>query len=177
MKTTNWRTVAELTGMAAIVASLIFLAMEVRQNHQVGRTETGLALLQSLQQGHEMVLANTDVWVRGCRGDELNDIDRAQFAMLVRGYVQRIYFVWLTSEDSILDLGSVTPADHFARTFHRYPGFSTMVLLQGEWLGHNDEQDIRPIDELRFRDDVTSRILKLRETEPNPEFDPALCGI
>jgi hypothetical protein len=175
MKTTNWKTLAELIGITAIVASLLFLAMEIRQNRQVGRSDTGLTLLQSMHQERELVLANSDVWVRGCRGDELNEVERAQFAHLVRGYGQRIYFIWLTSQDSILGLSNTQPVNVFARNLHRYPGFAAMVRLQYEWFEGVDE-DNNP-DAQRFEELLSLRLARLRETEPNPEFDPALCGL
>ena len=35
MKTTNWKDIAELIGIASIVASLIFVGFQMRQNHEI----------------------------------------------------------------------------------------------------------------------------------------------
>ena len=35
MKETNWKDIAELVGIAAIVASLIFVALQMKQSHEV----------------------------------------------------------------------------------------------------------------------------------------------
>ncbi|MDH3991114.1 MAG: hypothetical protein OEV34_18415 [Gammaproteobacteria bacterium] len=39
MKQTNWRDIAELIGIGAIVASLVFVAIQIRQSNQIGRLE------------------------------------------------------------------------------------------------------------------------------------------
>jgi hypothetical protein len=39
LKQKNWRDIAELTGIVAIVASLVFVAIQVRQSNQIGRLE------------------------------------------------------------------------------------------------------------------------------------------
>lgn len=39
MKKANWRDIAELIGIGAIVASLVFVAIQVRQSNQIGRLE------------------------------------------------------------------------------------------------------------------------------------------
>lgn len=119
-----------MIGITAIVASLLLLAMEVRQNRQIGRSEISLALLQSPNQHHELISANADVWFSGCRGDEPNDTERTRFAKLFGSYSQRVYFARLNSQDSILGPRRVTPVDLDARTNHRYPGFAAMIRIQ-----------------------------------------------
>jgi hypothetical protein len=41
MKNNHWKEVAELIGIAAIVASLIFLGLEMRQQHAIARAQLG----------------------------------------------------------------------------------------------------------------------------------------
>jgi hypothetical protein len=175
LRDTNWKLIAELTGIAAIVASLLVLAMEVRQSRQVGRSDTATNLLQSMQQEKELIAANSDVWIKGCRGDELNDGERALFSQIVRAYIQRMYFVWLASQDSILGLSNNQPALIYAANFHRYPGFAAMALRQFEWLAPAADESNPDIQ--RFGEEVRSHLELLRESEPNPQFDPALCGL
>jgi hypothetical protein len=171
----NLRTSVEALGLIAVVASLLFLAMEIRQSRQIGRSEASFGVVETVQQIRESILANTDVWIRGCRGDDLDDVERAQFAQLFRGYTQRTYFIWLASQDSILGLDGATPANLYAANYHRYPGFAAMAHLQSKWL--NDERGQSEGDVQRFSDAVSSRIAALREIEPNPDFDAAFCGL
>ena len=48
MKSTNWKDVAELVGIVAIVASLVFVGLEMRQDHTVARSELGAGSFESL---------------------------------------------------------------------------------------------------------------------------------
>lgn len=48
MKSTNWKDIAELIGIAAIVASLVFVGLEMRQNHVLARSELGAGSFESL---------------------------------------------------------------------------------------------------------------------------------
>ncbi len=48
MKSTNWKDVAELVGIAAIVASLVFVGLQMRQDHVLARSELGGGSFESL---------------------------------------------------------------------------------------------------------------------------------
>lgn len=48
MKKTNWKDIAELVGIAAIVASLVFVGLQMRQDHVFARSELGAGSFESL---------------------------------------------------------------------------------------------------------------------------------
>jgi hypothetical protein len=48
MKSTNWKDIAELVGIAAIVASLVFVGMQMRQDRIHARAELGAGSFESL---------------------------------------------------------------------------------------------------------------------------------
>ena len=48
MKSTNWKDVAELIGIAAIVASLVFVGLQMRQDHVFARSDLGAGSFESL---------------------------------------------------------------------------------------------------------------------------------
>ena len=48
MTNTNWKDVAELVGIAAIVASLVFVGLQMRQDHVFARSELGAGSFESL---------------------------------------------------------------------------------------------------------------------------------
>lgn len=59
MKSMNWKDIAELVGIAAIVASLVFVGLQMRQDQVIARSELGagsfegLALLRQEMTGPE----------------------------------------------------------------------------------------------------------------------------
>ena len=92
----NWELIigiSEVIGALAIVATLIFLAIEVRNNR--GATES--ASLDALAAGFTAINANviddpevTKLWVSGLADPEkLDHIDRVRFAILVQSYLNQ----------------------------------------------------------------------------------------
>lgn len=48
MKSTNWKDTAEIIGIAAIVASLVFVGMQMRQDRILARAELGAGSFESI---------------------------------------------------------------------------------------------------------------------------------
>ena len=48
MKSVSWKDIAELVGIAAIVASLIFLGLQMQQAERLAQNEEDLAVLTSM---------------------------------------------------------------------------------------------------------------------------------
>ena len=48
MKSTNWKDVAEMVGIASIVASLVFVGLEMRQDHIVARSQLAAGTFENL---------------------------------------------------------------------------------------------------------------------------------
>ena len=48
MASANWQDIAEVVGIAAIVASLVFVGLQMRQDHVVARSELGARSFESL---------------------------------------------------------------------------------------------------------------------------------
>ena len=173
--TRDWKTIAESLGILAVVVSLIFLALEVRQNSQIGRAEIANTTIQTYSQIREPLLAQSDVWVRGCMGEELSDAERATFAHIFRVHTLYLYWFWVTSEDSILEFDRTHSVYAYAANYHRFPGFAAMSDSQAEWFKNIDSNSPENVND--FVNAVSERIVFLREIEPNPQFDPAFCAI
>lgn len=56
MKSTNWKDVAELVGIAAIVASLVFVGLQMRQDRVFARSELGAASFESLASLRQLMI-------------------------------------------------------------------------------------------------------------------------
>ncbi len=61
MKLVNWRDTAELIGIAAIVASLVFVALEIRQNTKATRSATLQAISEQSMASSFAVAGNADI--------------------------------------------------------------------------------------------------------------------
>ncbi len=120
MKFTKWREFAELVGMAAIVASLIFVGLELRQSHVIATNEIRLATASANFEARNAVNEHAEIWDRGVAGESLEKPDQRVFNNLVDNYYRTAFWNWYTRNE----IG--VPANRAVRTFalflHRRPG-------------------------------------------------------
>ena len=171
----KWKEAVELIGMLAIVVSLVFLALEVRQSRQVGVSDFAANSIDVNNQIRELLLANTDIWTRGCSGEELSTPERAAYAQMFRAYVLNLYWGWSVGGDTLVEIDKYSSVNKYAANYHRYRGFASMSDDQQDWLKNTRVNT--PEHAAEFSKAIGERIMELRSIEPNPDFDPALCGL
>ncbi len=72
----------QIAGQFAVVGSLLFIGLEVRQSKRIA-LETSVQRDASLIIEREgLVAANPDVWMRGCLGEDLSATDQVHFTRL-----------------------------------------------------------------------------------------------
>jgi hypothetical protein len=83
----NWDAVsaiAEVVGLIVVVASLIYLAAQIRQNTNAIQSGTREAFLNALQTCNSFALENSDVWHRGMfQGEDLEGEELTRFVTIV----------------------------------------------------------------------------------------------
>ena len=94
--------VAEFVGITAIVASLIFVGLQMRQMGAIARSEMyGNDLANSLAV-NSAIAAHSNVWARGSRGEDFDPVDAEIFCRQVIGMADQAYYEVL--EDRLLGL-------------------------------------------------------------------------
>jgi hypothetical protein len=139
----NWSAlgaIGEIVGAAGVILSLLYLAIQVRNNSRQLRHAAAQAVLDKLN-GLIGQLAFTagagDVWTRGLSGlDALNDDEE-----LVRFSSMLLQAFWAYEEvlhyrrDGVIEEWAWThakaPVEHFMRT----PGFQEWWQLRRDWFG------------------------------------------
>jgi hypothetical protein len=71
--------VAELLGMVAIVASLIFVGMQLRQSQRIALAEVEVANSAASIELASLLSDHSEVWARGITGEELEGADAEVF--------------------------------------------------------------------------------------------------
>ena len=171
----GWKDKAELIGITAIVASLIFVGIEIRQSQSAanvsqitGYGEMNLALRAT-------IMEHADVWHRACAGEELTPAESIQAAQLMRAYTEFTFTQGVTAELGMFDYRQIV-VGRYAANIHRYPGFAKMAAAESEWT--TLAENARGIDELAIIIDmVRAKIAALQELEPNPQYDISMCGL
>ena len=86
MRAIRPKDVVETVGIISIVASLIFLGIQVKQAQEVALSETDAAMLESGLQLTSLVVEHADVWRRGSAGELLSEPEATIFRKLVEAH-------------------------------------------------------------------------------------------
>ena len=114
--------VAELLGMVAIVASLIFVGLQLRQSQRIALAEMEAANSSASIELASLLSDHSEVWVRGIAGEELEDSDAEVFKIIVITLADNAY----SKQEQFRLLGKDELADakvhEFAAYLHDRPG-------------------------------------------------------
>ena len=165
----------QIVGMVGIIASLVFVGLQVQQTQAIGEGESATNYFEATIAARQLLVDNTDVWVRGCAGEEMSVADEAKFAHLYRAYVQGSYFAWLGTQHNILQLNPQDVIYPFAANIHRYPGFARTGRSWTEWATEGQEGSLE--SGRIFGNAVRARVAELQKMEPDPQYDVKWCGM
>jgi hypothetical protein len=119
MKTADWKGTAELLGMAAVVASLLFVGMELRQSQQVALNEAAYTTASWYFETRAEVNENAEVWSKGNAGEQLSAAEFAIYENLVRNAYTIAFWNWVTHER--LGLSGLPGSADFSGFLFKYP--------------------------------------------------------
>ncbi len=118
----NWKDIVELVGVVAIVASLLFVGVEMRQTRNIAVSDGEKAYASIVITTQGLVNDHAEVWIKGNSGDELNKVESAIYANLIAARMEALFVGWL----SLVRLGEEESAEtlliDFTGFLHRNPG-------------------------------------------------------
>lgn len=121
MRSTNWKDTAELIGITAIVASLIFVGLQMRQDQSIARAAVWSETEVASRGLSEFVNENREVWMRGLAGEELSDLEELTF----RSIADAVYNRHMALYQRAIELGTSTPESRvheYTFNLYQYPG-------------------------------------------------------
>ena len=134
MKKIRWSDWIESIGVIAIVASLIFVGLQLRQAEKIASAEGHASTMSNLIEVGNSVKADVNVWNRGATGEDLTDDEAAIFAVLVRQINDAAYFGYM----QVLSLEGEEDARYNATDFaiflYNNPGAQRVWLAREEHL-------------------------------------------
>ncbi len=171
----QWLPAAELIGIVAVVASLIFVGMEIRQSQDIARTEwTGIHTDEQIAL-EALIADHIEVWRRGCAGAALSDTEMAEYARLFSAFYHVAFERWIRANIGITGANPAFVSKEYAKNVHRFPGFRAMWTIWKSSRVSSADPTLPGI--LGFPEEVDGWLSVLEEEEPNPEFDVMLCGL
>ena len=166
----------QVLGMFGIMASLVFVGLQVKQTDVIASVEEQENAIQRHYDMLSLMTEQAEVWQRGCAGEDLGDVELAQFTKLFAVYTNNSFAGWRRVEVRNYRKGrSGFSVNGYAANLHRYPGMAAAFRSSREWdktgFGNNLESSYE-----KFLSLVSERLKKLEEIEPNPNYGIEWCG-
>ena len=89
MEPRDWKSYAELVGIAALIASLVFVGLEIRQGYSIAEAEMNATVLANRLEESGLIIDNADIWLRGNSSEELTRLEKTIYEELVRNLNDR----------------------------------------------------------------------------------------
>ena len=96
--TIKLRETAEMIGIVAIVASLIFVGLEMQQTQEIALTQNYIASMEQANEVLSEVNANSELWARANQGASLDEAEQLVLSNGVGAYSSVYFFNWLQSQ-------------------------------------------------------------------------------
>ena len=104
---------AELVGVAAIVASLVFVGLQMRQAQDISLGQRAQSQAMNSIELTNAIKEHPEIWARGLAGEPLNATDSIVFDNLMKARNDYAYFSSLAS----IELGYESGANYYATSY------------------------------------------------------------
>ena len=128
MKSIDWRAIAESIGILAIVASLIFVGLQLKQDRIVASSQVHMATLETIVAIDTAMSEHADVWVKARNMQDLSEteihiVDRIVHMAMNKAFFEALATVRIRGGGSAVDFEKAPgPVMEFAVMLHENPG-------------------------------------------------------
>jgi hypothetical protein len=98
MKSSDWKDIAELIGIAAIVASLVFVGMQMEQSQRLAWADSVLTMGATVVEEGALQAEHIDVWSKGNKGEELTASEYEIYKVLFTNRQSAEFYNWIALE-------------------------------------------------------------------------------
>ena len=166
MRSPDWKETAELIGLFAILASLIFVAMQLQQQEELLDLEMRNSMVSNYIAVNEKIIDNADIWVRGNAGEDLNAEESAIYEILLTNFNDYHFQLsgtfrelWPEDEEQVLAM--------YAGFLARNPG-AYRVWIERERQLNSDRTILNPKETVtaEWIDMIESRVSIIKSSSP-----------
>ncbi len=164
MKNTSWKDYAELIGISAIVASLIFVGLQMRQDREIALASVQAAFMETLIAINNDINLNADIWNKGLAGGELSGSETIVF----RNIVANLRDHAALQSQNIRTLGGPGDFSTFklADLIRRHPGLQKESERRGEIVRIINTATSTPLRSVSYPDQIQEAIERLNQLDP-----------
>jgi hypothetical protein len=127
MRSTDWKTMMELVGVAAIVASLLFVGIQLQQDRELTTVATYGSVTESNNALAELVQNHSDLSVRGLDGKELTDSENAIFFSMIHAVESHYLNFIIRWSAASMGADPEARAQMYASYIYMYPGLRKAI--------------------------------------------------
>ena len=166
LKPTNWKTVAEFVGISAIIGSLVFVGLQLRQEQTIAIVDTYGSITESNEAALALISAHPDIWEKGLLGDELSVSDEIVFSGMVRAVMSHF-------QHMVIRFNRIGPLDYdrllhnFAYAIYIFPGLRRQWEADNGFLDHRRAAQNRPVGDPNFRPRISQHLSNFDNLQPS----------
>ena len=172
----DFRTVGEIIAVASVVFSLLFVGYELRLSRSIAESEQMEANFTLNTTVRELILLNSDVWSRGCLGEELTLSERIVFNNIAEAATLFRYTQWAKAGAGIYFGAPETAAMRLALNRYRYPGFNQAYIEGWESQVNDTEYDAEELELESWALAVENAYQSLIASGAPRDFHDGWCG-
>ncbi len=141
MKTTNWKDIAELIGISAIVASLVFVGLQMKQSQEIAIAETYQQEIETAYASGALAASNSEAVDKANNGDELSGAERFALQEYVRA--KWLHGFFSQSHQMFLSRSTGGPLLFNSIFFCENPGLIKIMKTQFSYVAKNSSASSR----------------------------------
>ena len=131
MKFEKFNEIAELVGIVAIVASLVFVGLQMQQSHKIALSDNYLQKVANQIAANDAIAEHPDVFLRGNAGEDLSPEEMAIYTSQVGNLANITWHIIEVGREMGQDDWADVDVVEFALYLHENPG-AYAVWLQRE---------------------------------------------
>jgi hypothetical protein len=158
--------VAELLGLVAIVASLVFVGMQLRQEQKIAIAEGYSSYFSSRIEVANSIKEHVVIWKKGAAGHELEEAEAAIFALLVFQVGDSNVQGYLHTQLVEGEVGAEFIIQEFARFLYHNPGAREVWVRRVKFLEDNRRLLLDDYYPEPWGESVQTNLLKLDSIKP-----------
>jgi hypothetical protein len=180
LKSTNWKDIAELAGIAAIVLSLLFVGLQLKQGQQLAVEDRVNYTNERQNAIRGLIVANADIWQKACMGEPLEPASRIIAAKIFDAWTDHMNGEIVLRNDGIRQSTDAQQkiVEEYAAQFWVFPGLLELAESRGQWDNgavETHDSSARSLLGPIF-DRIEDRVEYLKSTGVSPSIDTAWCG-
>ena len=115
----------EFLGVSAVVLSLLFVGFELRLARSLATSQSFYETSELTRNLNELIIANADIWARGCMADELPTSEAVVYEFLVHSLINYEWTRWSRSRAELTGSPLNLGARPLGRNIYNFPGIRT----------------------------------------------------